>query len=324
MLPENKSLYVVRGAYNGLDPTFACASNTAERGKYVAIEVDSEAGGVTKRTLQSDKNAVEDMMQQYRAVYVDSRTDPHLLSKPHCEHAEAADLDLFRRAKSDDELDQLTELSRSTRELLNNDGIDANTFRGTAYKLGHRAYFSVYRGAGFTEYRGGMQDELGRVSDETKVVPTNEDWRDRMERVNNGLMHVERVAKVGMSTKELDDIFRGYLIPEKDFVKSPCIHSRGYQSIEDLSNFDHLQPYDFVMIGATVSDGKDDALVYRSTKQILPIEIKEATREPLPEPLPEPPLHTKYNFRGYSYNDAFVYHHLGMEDGMHALTQAFM
>ena len=269
MVKDDKILYVVRGARDSLDPTYACASHNNQTGRYAMIEVDTNSGMVTGRKLANNVNTVEREAATYRGVYMDDRTDDSLVGMPSVTHAQRADLDMIRRAKSDLELQVLDELSDDTRRLLDRSD-DERTFRGAAHQMGHRAYFRKHDGNGFTEYRGGMKDAMGRCSDLTRIVPHTTAWRERMERVNNGLDQVAQAAVAGSSIEQLDAVFRGCLDPKKDAVASSCVHSTGYESIEKFKNFSSLAPYDFVTIGVAVSDGQDTALVYRGTKQIRP------------------------------------------------------
>lgn len=327
MVSDNKMLYVVRGARNSVDPTFACTSHTTTPGKYLMLEIDSNMGKVTRRTIEDNKSVVEDTMQQYRGVYVDTRSDNKLMRMPQCSHAKPADLDMFRRAKSDDELLQLRKLSTGTRELLNREGIDGDTFRGVASDLGNRSYFKVHHGAGFTEYRGGMQDAKGRCSDLTRVVPHNRGWQERLQRVNEGLTRVENAAEAGANVDDLERIFRGCIDPRKDSIASPVIHSTGYESRELLANFKRLEPYDFVTIGVAVSDGNDTALVYRSAMQILPSLPAtpvgaHAVHQP-PKPAPQSSSMGVSSYRG-NQNSIYGTTPTSMENGMCALERTFL
>ena len=125
---------------------------------------------------------------------MDSRDDKSLLRMPNVPGAETADLDMLIRARSDEELDALNRLSKDTRRLLDNPSVNSSTFRGEAKNMGNLSYFKVHKGTGFVEYRGGMQDRMGRCSDLTRVEPTNDDWKFRGQRVEEGLRAVERAA----------------------------------------------------------------------------------------------------------------------------------
>lgn len=283
---SDKVLYVIRGARNNLDPTYACASHDKESGRYVALEVDTTQGRVVNRRIESSRAAVEELASNYRGVYMDTRDDSNLMEAPTVKNSIAADLDLIRRAKSDEELEDLRNLSAKTRAMLE-EGMSESKFRGVANSLGNRAYFKAHRGKGFTEYRGGMKDEHGRCSDLTRVVAHNAAWEERLARVNRGLDRVERAAQSGVSVKELDDTFRGCLDETKDGMVSSCIHPTGYESNEKFRSFKSLADYDFVTIGVGISDGKDTALIYRSTKEILP--RKEVSPPPPPSTVNSPP-----------------------------------
>jgi|TARA_E500000178_G_C17027215_1_gene758661 hypothetical protein len=285
------------------------------------IEVDTDNGVVTGRKLVNSANDVEAEASTYRGVFMDTRDDSALVKKPIVNHAQHADLDMIRRAKSDAELDVLGTLSTHTRELLEN-VTDERTFRGAAHEMGNRAYFRRHIGKGFTEYRGGMKDEMGRCSDLTRIVPHTTAWKERMERVNHGLDQVTQAAVAGVAVSTLDSIFRGCLDSTKDGVVSSCVHSTGYESIENLSDFSSLAPYDFVTIGVGVSDGHDTALVYRGTKQILPAPAHKvrSTRSTQDQPVSDPnPLPLNTVFRGSKTPS----HAVGTVNGMSAIERAF-
>ena len=277
------------------------------------LEVDRNKGEVTKRTIVSgnDISRVENEMNTYRGVYVDDRSLEGLLPIPKSEHAKSANLDDLTRPKSDEEFDALRGLSVGTRELLENPNLNEKIFRGVAKELGNRSYFNVLRTKEFTEYRGGMQDAKGRCSDLTHVVPHTSEWKERMERINRGLDAVEKLATCYASIEELNTAFRGCLDSKKDTLVTDTVFSTGYTSRESFNDFSNLKPYDFITIGAGVSDGKETALVYRGTKAILP-----------PPPSPSPPPSPKEPYRAAKVEDVTTSNQHN-NDGMAALLAAF-
>jgi hypothetical protein len=327
MVKDDKVLYVVRGARDSLDPTYACAAHNNQKGRYAMIEVDTDKGTVTGRTMTNSVHEVEAEAASYRGVYMDTRPNNSLVKLPVVKHAQSADLDLIRRAKSDVELDVLNDLSNSTRKLLEH-AKDEYTFRGSAHGMGNRAYFRKHVGKGFTEYRGGMKDSMGRCSDLTRIVPHTTAWRERMNRVHHGLDEVTRSAVAGAPIEKLDAIFKGCLDSRKDIVASSCVHSTGYESVEKFKDFSVLKPYDFVTVGVAVTDGQDTALVYRGTKQIkppsAPVVVPTVRNEGVP---PAPPAlevaklvpRSSLHFRGVKPTQAIV-----PVVGMNALERAFI
>lgn len=318
-MSEHKTLYVVRGAQNFVDPTYACASHDNKCGKYAMLEIDNEKGMVTKRMLVTTQGEVEQQALNYRGVIMDSRTDDFLLPKPNVEGSTVADLDDIRRAKSDTELQELRELSQKTREMLNTHD-EESTFRSVADELGNRSYFKAYKTEGFTEYRGGMKNEKGICSDLTRVVPNNEAWKERLQRTNQGLDLVTKSAEEGVSVEELNNIFRGCLDETKDMFVPSCVHSTGYESNESLNKFEKLKAYDFITVGVAISDGKDTALVYRGTKQILPAE----TSSSVTENKSENEVHNESNPFAFRGNAQFPFTmSTPRMDGMSLLANAF-
>lgn len=265
---SDPSLIVVRGAYRGTDPTYACTAHDVQKGRYALLEVQD--GRVTKRTLvpASDRAVVEEAMQHYRGVTVDARDDAALVSKlkapAHAVQADEAFFAGLRRAKSDEELQALTDLHAATRERLDAEAVTTSTFRGVAQKEGHKSAFEVTKARGFTQYRGGLQDAKGRVSDMTRVVARTPEWEERMERVERGFRAAEKQLCIGARIKDLDDAFMQELDRDKDYVYGSVVHHTGYESHETSVPLDTIQRYDFHVLGAAVSDGSETALVYRS------------------------------------------------------------
>ena len=259
------SLVVVRGSYRGTDPTYACTAHDTQQGRYLLLEV--EGGKVSKRTVvpASDRRGVENAMQSYRgSVYVDKRTDAGLLPLTAPAHAREADLASMRRAKSDEELDALRGLSRDTIHLLNAPKVSASTFRGAAARTGNKSGFEVTRKHGFTQYRGGIMDGKGRVSDLTRVDAHTPEWEARLARVDRGLQAVYRAITPGAKVADLDRIFVENLDSEKDVVYGSVVHHTGFESHEDSLPLHTVDKYDFLTVGAAVGDGKETALIYRN------------------------------------------------------------
>ena len=287
MTDDNNTLYVIRGDKTRLDPLYACASNDSTLGKYVAIELDGNES-VTKRMLFDNINDVEATCENYRQVHMDLRDNKSLLPAPKISHAVQATFDRFR-SKSDYELGTLEQLSRCTRDLLSRHA-DETTFRRAADQENNLSSFTVRKTAGFTEYRGGMKNSAGLCSDLTEIVPHSQSWIDRLSRVNQGLDAVYKAAETGVSVDKMNTLFRGFLDPNLDKMHTSCIHSTGFSSNDGVYyNFEHLIPYDFVTIGGAigaVGNDNDTALVYRSTKRILPPALPDPPSSPPP---PSPP-----------------------------------
>ena len=286
---NDKLLFVIRGGRDHLDPTYACTSHNTKPGNYALLEVDPTQGRVTGRKIESHIEDVHKEAAKYRGVYLDTRNDANLIEMPRLPNSEEADLDILRRPKSDEEILAMHALSSKTVDLIQAEGMTEARFRGECKMLGNKSYFKVHHGTGFTEYRGGMQDEKGRCSDHTFVVANSKDWENRFARVKAGLDAVYDAAKEGALISDLEATFRGFL-DSSDVPMSPCIEATGYESHEIYKNFTTLNAYDFVRVGVAISNGKDTALVYRAVKDIAPRSIE------LPEPIPAP-VETKTSFK---------------------------
>jgi hypothetical protein len=267
MSPDS-SLIVVRGAYRGIDPTYACAAHDATPGRYVLLHVRDNAVQSRKIVPASDRAYVESEMDRYRAVYVDEREDAGLLPLAAPAHAQSADLERMRRAKSDEELEALRGLSALTRRRLDGGDVGSATFRGAAQRENLKSAFEVTKRRGFTQYRGGLQDALGRVTDLTRVEAKTPAWADRLARVHAGLDAVERELHVGAAVDTLNDVFRGHLDASAgDVFYGDVVHHSGFEGYEGDLPLDVVEENDNLVVGVAIGDGNETALVYRSTAE---------------------------------------------------------
>lgn len=284
-MTDHKVLVVVRGARHSVDPTYACMAHDTYRGRYLMLEIEN--GRVSKRTTADDRRVVEERMRsgEYRGVYTDRRADSHLMPLTHPEQSLEADLASFRRAKSDEELEALASLSTATmRNLRADDNTTSKSFRGAAQTEGFKSAFQVTRAKGFVQYRGGLQDTLGRCSDLTRVDARTPEWEARLARAYRGLDAVRERLQVGTSVKELNDVFLSHMDAEKDYVYGDVVHHTGFESHETSVPLDRLEPYDFVTVGAAVGDGAETAVLYRAAQGVVP-----AAPPPSPPPSDDAP-----------------------------------
>jgi hypothetical protein len=278
-MSSSPSLIVVRGAYRGTDAAYACTAHDARPGRYVMLEVDE--GRVLKRTIvpAADRRVVEDAMRSYRGVYVDRRTDAGLLPLEAPAHALDADLNALRRAKSDAEIEALCAARDQARDAL--DAVEAptaSTFRGAAAQEGYKSSFEVTRAKGFTQYRGGVQDALGRCSDQTRVEARTPAWEARLARAYRGLDAVRGMLRPGVKVDDLDRAFMSHMDPDQDVVYGSVVHHTGFESHEDSLPLDRLERYDFLTLGVAVGDGKETALLYRGAEAVDGQDVLEEQR----------------------------------------------
>lgn len=272
-----KSLFVVRGAFRGVDSAFACSASQSapQEGQYCAVETDTH--GVTNRTFfaRNDIKALENLMSTYRSVAVDMREDSRLLPKPTCAHAVELDHDMYRRAKSDEELAALEDLAKTTKTMLYRGDPDAKSFRQEAKDLGHQSCFETTKGKSFTEYRGGLRTSAGLCSDLTRVVCHNHEAQATLNRTEAGLDAVRDAVEAGVSVEHLDQIFRSSLDPSKEEPVSSCVHFTGYESTEKFRGAETLKEYDFVTIGGAIKykPSNEVILVFRGGKSVGPAPV---------------------------------------------------
>lgn len=286
----NSSILVVRGSYRGTDPTYACASHNMSARNYAVIHVDGD-GLVTGRTIVpfSERHALEkDMRTTFRGstVMVDMRESKDLLPLKAPESAQSLDFESVFRGKSSDELNALQDLSGSTRQVLEAMETGENTFRGAAEVQQNQYASHTKHAKGFTEYRGGFKDSLGRCSDLTHVVPHNSEWEQRMERVHRGLDAVQENLYAGADVSDLNSIFMEHVDEDKDVIYGDVVHHTGFKSHEDYS-LKTVKDGDFLTLGVMVEGGGERAIMYRSGHAIQggPEEPKVHSDPPIPRPL---------------------------------------
>ena len=279
---DSQSLVVVRGNRQGLDPSYACLSHNGEQGNYALLTFRD--GQLVSRDVVpfADRARVEDytLRDGFRGtVYVDERNDARLLPLRWSKKCESADLSVFRRAKSDVEIEALCGLTATTRDLLEREsnGKDG-TFRGVERDSGLKSAFQRTETPGFVQYRGGVKDELGRMTDLTRIVPKTEEWEARLQRVYRGLARVEDLIAPGVALAAVNDAFLECIDPTKDVVYGDAIHHTGFEGHENMVPLERLEEFDYLKLGVAVGDlqSKNDvALVYTQTLPVASHKTKE-------------------------------------------------
>jgi hypothetical protein len=280
------SLLVVRGTKdpNAEDPTYTCLAHEKNGGRYALIEVFDN--NVSKRTIYqgSDRQTVEKFADTFRGtVYVDKRDDDRLLDFTPPTNALEMNIGEIARPRSDIELADLHKSHAFTAHALRTEGLSNDTFRGAANRLDLLSAYDVTEADGFTQYRGGVKDDLGRVAELSHVVPKTEEWRALLERVHRGLDHIQKNhLKVGQSIDEIDRQFMTFMNDDDHVYGSP-VHLTGFETHHDYRGTDMrtLQKYDFIVLGTVASLNGETAVVYRSGHAILDeSEPPEAPHEP--------------------------------------------
>jgi hypothetical protein len=194
-------------------------------------------------------------------VYADTRTNDHLLPFKFPKHALTADLNVFRRAKSDEEISSIQRMAgilQASREHAR----DEEHFRGTVDSLDYRHAVQERAENEFTLKRYGLQDELGRSVELSSVEPHTLDWKARMLRVDGGCRAVEKQLREGATGMDIDKTFRSYLDPTADVIYGSVLHHTGYQPWEDDLEVDVLKPYDVLTICPIVGDTQGNSVPY--------------------------------------------------------------
>lgn len=275
-MKQQKSAVIIRGSYKGLDPIYASMAHNAKEKHYTVLEFENGLLKNRNSVPFSDKNDI-DRYTKYDTfkgtVFVDSRTDSKLLPLTVGRHCVNADLGMFRRAKSDEEIEALESLQAHTLNMFN-DIKSEHKFRGAIEKKeGLQSALQKTETKGFTQYRGGFKDTLGRTIELTHISPKTKSWEERLGRVYEGMDKVKSKMKVGASMDTLTDIFKGCLDPTQDTMYGPILQHGGYRRVEDDIPLEKLEAYDVLILGCvcgSASDKNDMALVYRSAHTIPP------------------------------------------------------
>lgn len=284
MSPKEKdSVVIVRGSFRGLDPTYACVSHNGSPSNFGILHFTD--GLLTKREIipRSEQKRVEayTVKNTFRgAVYVDDRTSKDLLPLKTGPHCTRLDISTFRRSKSDEEIDALTKLYRSTRRLLADSNPNEKAFRGASRQGSEdlKAAFVRTDRKGFVQFRGGLKDSQGRLSDLTRVEPKTKEWEARLDRVYKGLDAVMANATVGTPIKDLNDCLWKHLDPTKDVVYGDAVHHTGFESQEFSIPLTTIQQHDFLKAGVAVGDlsSGEVAVVFRGAFPVTKV-VEEKT-----------------------------------------------
>jgi len=194
-------------------------------------------------------------------VYADTRTANHLLPFKFPKHALTADLNVFRRAKSDEEVSSIQRMA-GILQASRKHARDEQHFRGTVDSLNYRHAVQERAENEFTVKRYGLQDELGRSVELSSVEPHTLDWKARMLRVDGGCRAVEKQLREGVTGMDIDKTFRSHLDPIADVMYGSVLHHTGYQPWEDDLEVDVLKPYDVLTICPIVGDTQGNSVPY--------------------------------------------------------------
>lgn len=274
---DQDHIVVFRGGKRHPDPTYCCLAHNATPGNYGVLHF--RGGRVVRREIipATERDRVERYTNKdsaFRgAVYVDRRSDNTLLPLRASSEYRTADLSLFRRAKSDEEINAIESLHERTRRQLDAPEGSISEFRGSGTER-HVMQKTEHRG--FTQYRAGLKDDRGRLSDLTRIVPKTADWEARMRRVYKGLDAVEKLIVPGASLAQLNAAFAKELDQTQDSVYGNVVCQTGFEGDERSVSCDTLQSFNVVKVGAAVgAKNGETAVVYKGVKTVLDDEAAE-------------------------------------------------
>ena len=250
---------IARGSKNDIDPYSACLANEAATGKYVVLEVSGNHVSSRRLFRSSERSVVEKIASEASrggtTVLYDMRKKSDILPLTIPRHADPLDFQGLVRARSEDEILRVQALSRKTFDLLHQDRVsNARSFRGVSEQSECDGTLEKRQMDGFVQYRAGMRDEKGLVSDLTRVVPQTPEWEQRMGRIYKGLQAVGEAAVVGASHWTLKSVMESHLDASKDqMLDMTPIRFTGFRGNEKLSGHmdDTLRGDDVVTLGAS-------------------------------------------------------------------------
>jgi len=222
-----------------------------------------EEGNVVGRTIYraSERRQLEERMEsdRYSSVLVDERKGNEFLPLTTPNTAIPTDLSRYRRAKSDDELEDLSSISMHV-----SSNMGEPTFKGVSVQKGYKGASSARKTKNFTETRFGAMDSKGRIVELSRINTHNPKWKDRFDRFEAGLDAVEAAMRVGSEKEELELIFKGHLDPS-DRVYGSILNHTGYEPMEQCISWTVIEPFDFMTLGVVGGDGEDTFAYFRST-----------------------------------------------------------
>jgi hypothetical protein len=277
------STLVLRNNKDFDDSSFLCLSNGIGSRNYRGSEGSAKAKYLVmtfrgdprdqhvlsrKTCTREDAEAILNDASTRMNTYVDSRDDPTLC--PLADTFRGAvhpmrDFAPFKSYKSDGEAQALMSLHDITRQAL-----DETPYRSAGQWFGnsfaatfrsrtpakHAVGFSTKEATGFTQYRGGFRDESGLCSDLSRIVPKNDDWEARMNRVHRGLAYIASNARPGMQVSTLDKMFHCFLDVNKDTCYGSCVSHSGWDGIDENAPLKKLEQGNFVTLCANVGDAR--------------------------------------------------------------------
>lgn len=251
---SSDAMIVVRGS-SKIDSAYAGVAHDATPNRYAILHVADNR--VVSRTFYpaSDRASVERAMETFRGtVYADERDDADLLSLTVPAGAQSIDLNELRRAKSEEEKEALRALTAKTYRELRDKDMSTSRFRGAAKDQGLKCYFESETYRGFTQKRGGFQDELGRCSDLTFVEARTPEWEERLQRAYRGFEAVKAQIRPGAKLADLNRTFLSCMDEAKDRVYGNVVHASGHASHEVDISCEEAREHDWWTIGVAVGD----------------------------------------------------------------------
>jgi len=252
-------LLVIRGFPDKVDPTYRCVSENENIGNYSIIEM-SRSGKVEKKLSLPlrERHSVENLMSNYRSVFVDRRKNTIPLTVP--SHAKDANeiMHIIRRQKSEQEKEDLTRLSLLTQEELRG---GEQKFRGSASRNSNKCFFQQEDRGNFIQYRSGLQSNKGLCSDVAMCVGKNDHAHLYLTGLYRAIEKVQPHVKVGASFENLNQMLQ-VGVPEGVKIVGPSFTHIGYERIDPIQVSGKIQSHDVLNMNVTFrgTDGKDSTI----------------------------------------------------------------
>jgi len=255
-------LLVVRGHKNKIDTSYRCVSENDNVNSYGILEMTDDGNVKRKLSLPySERKNVENLMNAYRSVFVDMRSDQIPLTVPkHCQDGSEL-LNLIRRQKSEIEKQELSNLALVTKNNIIN---GESNFRGTADSNNQKCFYQNVDKGSFVQYRSGLQSKSGLCSDVSVCVPKTEESSAYLEELYRSIESVKPLIKVGQNISFIEEILQKN-IPSNVQVVPPIFSHIGFERIDPIKS-NSIEQHDVLNMNVTFRNSNGiDATMYGGT-----------------------------------------------------------
>ena len=190
------------------------------------------------------------MMNSFRGtVYVDERNDSNLVNFKKGTYKKI-NMEILTHSKSEEEKKAFKDMTNVLRSSID-DTTDGTKFRGSVDSQ-YKTVYSLEKKTGFTQYRAGLCDSVGRVSEIADIKDCNDAWKKRLLRTYRGLS--------------------------------------AYYSIKSQSPIIKFEEHNVVDVKCCIgsSDGKEVAMIFRGPTFVSNPPVLKTAKQPIYKAVPPP------------------------------------